>query len=358
MKLKTIGLLLVVLMLGLAVVSADEHEPATVNLGGNDELGTFLVGPDGMTLYIFGVDSPGVSNCTDECLDLWPPLTVEEGELPTLADGISGNIGVVIHDDGTRIVAYNGWPLYYWINDAEPGDATGHLVNDIWFVVPMPTVGLLGNDDIGAFLVGADAMTLYTFANDEPGVSNCVDQCAANWPALTVEDEFEWGVQLGLVGEFDLIERPDDGSMQVTLNGMPLYYWVGDVNPGDATGHLVNNVWFAARVPTLAVAEDDELGEILVGGNGMTLYTFANDQDGESNCVDGCAVNWPPLTVVDGEEIVVEGDLSGELGTTERADGRLQVTYNGMPLYFWTRDVIPGDTVGHNFNGVWAAARP
>ena len=358
MKRNLVGLLLVLLMLVVGAVSADEHDSATVNLGGNDELGIFLVGPDGMTLYMFANDEPGVSNCTGQCLENWPPLTVEEDELPTLADGISGRLGVVTLDDGTRVVTYNGMPLYYWINDIEPGDATGHLVGDVWFVVPMPTVGLAGNDELGDFLVGPDGMTLYTFANDEPGVSNCTGGCLENWPALTVDDEMALDVQPGLVGEFDVIEREDDGSMQVTLNGMPLYYWINDIEPGDATGHEFNDVWFVATVPTLAVAENEELGEILVGGDGMTLYTFANDEAGVSNCVDGCAVNWPPLTVTSDEQIMVMDDVSGELGTIEREDGSLQVTYDGMPLYFWVRDVIPGDTTGHEFNDVWFVAQP
>ena len=73
-------------------------------------------------------------------------------------------------------------PLYYWVNDEVPGDATGQNVNDVWFVVPSYTVGVGSNEELGDFLVGVNGMTLYRFANDEENVSNCYDQCAENWP--------------------------------------------------------------------------------------------------------------------------------------------------------------------------------
>ena len=124
------------IVLGMVVVAAllvgavsalaqGEEMAATVSLGGNDELGEFLVGAEGMTLYLFTNDEPGVSNCAGQCAENWPPLLVGEDERPTLAAGIPGRLGVITREDGGRQVTYNGTPLYYWINDAAPGDATG-----------------------------------------------------------------------------------------------------------------------------------------------------------------------------------------------------------------------------------------
>jgi predicted lipoprotein with Yx(FWY)xxD motif len=350
--------IMVLTLIGAAGVLAQDDMVDTVGLGGNDDLGTFLVGGEsGMTLYTFTRDEPGVSNCVDQCATNWPPLTVDEGVQPTLAEGISGRLGVIARADGTRQVTYNGWPLYFWVNDAAAGDATGQGVNDVWFVAAMPTVGLGGNDSLGTFLVGANGMTLYTFARDEGGASACYDQCATNWPPLTVADVDALSVQPGIPGEFGVAERTD-GTQQVTFNGWPLYGWINDAAPGDSTGHLVNDVWFAAAPPTLSAVDSEEFGQILVGPDGMTLYTFANDTAGTSACVDGCAVAWPPLMAgADGDPVAAEG-LMGEVGTIERADGSMQVTYNGMPLYGWINDVIPGDTTGHNFRDVWFVAVP
>jgi predicted lipoprotein with Yx(FWY)xxD motif len=166
--------------IGLAVVGAQGDTGATVQMGGNADLGSFLVGPNGMTLYLFTKDTPGISNCSGDCLAKWPPLLVEEGQQPTLAAGIPGRLGVIERpDDGTYQVVYNGMPLYYWVNDAQPGDATGQNVGEVWFVVKPAEVSLGGNADLGPFLVGPNGMTLYLFTKDTPGVSNCSGDCLA-----------------------------------------------------------------------------------------------------------------------------------------------------------------------------------
>jgi predicted lipoprotein with Yx(FWY)xxD motif len=77
-----------------------------------------------------------------------------------------------------------------------------------------------------------------------------------------------------------------------------------------------------------------------------------------SNCVDDCAENWPPLTIGEGNRLAASAGIEGEWGTIERADGSIQVTYNGMPLYFFAEDVAPGDTNGQGAGDVWFVAAP
>jgi predicted lipoprotein with Yx(FWY)xxD motif len=248
-------------------------------------------------------------------------------------------------------------PLYFWMNDAAVGDATGHNFRQVWAVVPPAAVYIKGNADLGPFLVGANGMTVYHFMNDEMGVSNCVDQCATNWPPLTVESADALVAGANLPGELNTIERAD-GTLQVTYNGMPLYYWMNDAARGDATGENVGEVWFTIAPEIVTVGQSDELGEFLVAANGFTLYIFANDDMGVSNCYDQCAENWPPLLVAANERLVAGAGIAGELGTTERTDGTLQVTYNGSPLYFWVNDTMPGDTTGQGVNDVWLVIAP
>ena len=98
-------------------------------------------------------------------------------------------------------------------------------------------------------------------------------------------------------------------------------------------------------------------GTILVAGsNGMTLYTFSNDQPGVSNCKGGCATIWPPLTVPSGQTPSGGSGVTGALATISRDDGSLQVTYKGLPLYFFHKDSKPGDTNGHYTN--WELVTP
>ncbi|MFL7838702.1 MAG: YceI family protein [Candidatus Promineifilaceae bacterium] len=327
-------------------------------LAENDQLGAFLTDSAGMTLYTFANDEPGISNCYDRCATAWPPLLVEEGETVSAESAVSGELGTTERDDGTVQVTYDGWPLYYWVNDEAPGDTTGQNVRNVWAVAwPTTKVLLGGNEELGRFLTGINGMTLYRFIADEPGASSCNDQCAANWPPLLLEEGEDLTGGAGVVGELGTAER-DDGTVQVTYNGMPLYFWANDENPGDATGQSFNDVWFVVSPYTLTTGSSEELGDFLVGGDSMTLYQFANDEEDLSNCYDQCADNWPPLLVQPGEAPIAGFGVTGDLGVIGRDDETLQVTYNGIPLYYWVKDETPGDTTGQGVNDVWFVVAP
>lgn len=98
---------------------------------------------------------------------------------------------------------------------------------------------------------------------------------------------------------------------------------------------------------------------LVAGSNGMTVYTFSNDKanSGTSACTGGCLTKWPALTVSAGTKPTAGSGVTGMLGTFTRTDnGTLQVTYNGLPLYFYSGDKAPGDTNG-NYPG-WNPVKP
>ncbi|HEX2257308.1 MAG TPA: hypothetical protein VHG92_11525 [Afifellaceae bacterium] len=103
----------------------------------------------------------------------------------------------------------------------------------------------------------------------------------------------------------------------------------------------------------LTVAESAEHGEYVADGEGWALYMFEADTRGEgeteaqSTCYESCAEAWPPLVVDEAPEAgdQLQADL---IGTIERRDGALQVTYGGWPLYYWAQDQEPGQTTGHD----------
>lgn len=95
------------------------------------------------------------------------------------------------------------------------------------------------------------------------------------------------------------------------------------------------------------------LGRILVDGRGHTLYLFTKDQHGKSTCAGACAGFWPPL-IATGKPRAGTGVKAALLGTTRRADGRLQVTYNHHPLYTFAKDKRKGDTNGEELNAFGA----
>jgi predicted lipoprotein with Yx(FWY)xxD motif len=99
------------------------------------------------------------------------------------------------------------------------------------------------------------------------------------------------------------------------------------------------------------------LGNVLVDSQGRTLYLFAKDQRMTSSCSGACATAWPPLRGSD-NPVAGTGVKSSLLGTTQRSDGKPQVTYNGHPLYLYVGDQKAGDTSGQGitaFGGGWFA---
>jgi predicted lipoprotein with Yx(FWY)xxD motif len=103
-----------------------------------------------------------------------------------------------------------------------------------------------------------------------------------------------------------------------------------------------------------------DLGQVIVNSEGMTLYDFHKDKGKMSSCYGSCEGFWPPLTT-SGEPMAKGGAQSSMLGTTERKDGSMQVTYAGHPLYTFVKDGKPGEANGNDykaFGAQWYALMP
>ena len=108
----------------------------------------------------------------------------------------------------------------------------------------------------------------------------------------------------------------------------------------------------------LRATTNSSLGAIVVDGAGRTLYRFDKDSASPpaSNCEGACEKLWPPVLV--GTQISLTGVNRALLGTIKRADGTVQLTLHGWPLYRYAGDSAPGDVNGEGVGGVWFAARP
>ncbi len=110
-----------------------------------------------------------------------------------------------------------------------------------------------------------------------------------------------------------------------------------------------------ALTPADVSTGNSNLGTITVNGVGLTAYVFANDvaDSGKSNCYGNCAAIWPAISPTN-DPLVVEG-VTGTVGTITRTDDTKQITINGLPVYTFHKDLVPGDTYGQLVNNIWNA---
>jgi predicted lipoprotein with Yx(FWY)xxD motif len=105
---------------------------------------------------------------------------------------------------------------------------------------------------------------------------------------------------------------------------------------------------------TTVVLGDSEFGEMLYDSSDQAIYVFERDTSSKSTCYGECAAAWPPV-VTSGRPVAGDGVDAALLGTTQRKDGSLQVTYGGRPLYYYVHEG-PGEVRCHNVDlngGFW-----
>jgi predicted lipoprotein with Yx(FWY)xxD motif len=101
-------------------------------------------------------------------------------------------------------------------------------------------------------------------------------------------------------------------------------------------------------------AKSAQLGTILTGPSGMTVYTFTADKgDGKSHCSGACARRWPPVTAAAGAPAP-----RAPLSLITREDGARQYAWKGKPLYYYAEDRKPGDATGHEVGKAWFVVNP
>lgn len=117
--------------------AADDKKPVSVIATEIPDIGSALTDQDGRTLYLFTKDKtkPPKSKCDGECAKKWPPL-LKDPDADVEIEGVDPKlVGTVKRSDGSEQVTVGGWPVYTFAKDTEPGQANGHGVDDVWFVI-------------------------------------------------------------------------------------------------------------------------------------------------------------------------------------------------------------------------------
>jgi len=220
-------------------------------------VGMILANSHGLTLYYYSADKrgSGTSACTGGCATAWPPLAA-----PVKAPAgirLPGPLGMITRPGGVRQVTINGFPVYLYAGDKAPGQYMGNGVQGSWHVIKIhataaATTGRakalkVARTRAGTILASSRGLTLYYYSEDKPhsGKSACTGVCATAWPPLAAPVKAPAGARLP--GRLGVITRPN-GVKQVTLNGYPLYFYIGDKTAGQVTGDGIGGAWHVIKI--------------------------------------------------------------------------------------------------------------
>jgi predicted lipoprotein with Yx(FWY)xxD motif len=220
-------------------------------------------------------------------------------------------------------------------------------------VVSPVTIGT-ANSTLGTVITGAGGMTLYYFAKDavDSDTSACTGTCADTWPAFSA-DTIQVSSPLSMA-DFDIYTQAD-GKKQVRTNGLRLYYYKGDTQPGDVKGDNLNKVWFAATpYEYIKIATSTERGSYLMDSQGKTLYYFIQDTPGNSTLSGSGLAEFPLF----GPRLISTPSSlnSKDFTYVTRKDNLSQLAYKGMPLYYYIGDKNSGDTLAQKYSTDFFAA--
>ncbi|KAF2329035.1 COG4315 family predicted lipoprotein [Flavobacterium daemonense] len=249
-------------------------------------------------------------------------------------------------------------------------------------------VSLSTSATLGSYLSDKSGRSLYFFATDSKGQSSCTGGCEALWPVFFVDNLTADKLGAGLtLSDFASITTPS-GKKQLTYKGWPLYYYApvsagdgyggGGVNTPEAAGQTagdgIDGTWFIAKpdysimiVRSQLVGHDgknyksdytvgDGVTTYFTDGKGLTLYTFKNDNFKKNNFTLADFSNngvWP---IYETDKIVVPSILDKSKFSSITVFGKVQLTYNGWPLYYFGQDAgVRGANKGISFPspGVW-----
>ncbi len=257
------------------------------------QFGTVLTDAKGVSLYGFTDDANGTPTCVDKCAAAWPALLADAGTVA--GPGIDqAQLTTVDRPDGGKQLKYGKWPLYYYAEDGKPGDSLGQGIGGKWF------------------LIAADGKLVK-------------DTAAASVPAPAPAPEAPAPAPAPAPEAPAPAQAPEAPA---------------PANPGDGY----------AAAPVVGLATVGNLGEVMVGANGNTLYAFTDDTQTSTACVDECAATWPPLIVEPGFTISDELSSNG-VSTLTRPDGSQQLVMGKWPLYSFNGDTAPGSAAGQGAKG-------
>jgi predicted lipoprotein with Yx(FWY)xxD motif len=245
------------------------------------------------------------------------------------------------------VVVIIGWWIYAMMNTSTNYNTS---LNSEPSQTPSNTIQLGSSAKLGSFLTDANGKTLYYFANDTAGKSNCIGACLTLWTPF-------YSANVVVPTELNATNfaqiTTTSGVNQTTYNGWPLYYYSGDKNAGDTNGQGLQNIWFVVTNPfyNVMLMNNSASKLYLTNLNGEALYYLKS-----GTCTGQCLTTW---AVFDQQQAIVPALLkSSDFKEITRADGTTQLSYKGSPLYTYSGDTQSGDTKGDGQSKLWYLVKP
>lgn len=224
-------------------------------------------------------------------------------------------------------------------------------------------VQLFQHPTLGTILTDAAGFTLYFYTLDiKRDSSSCYDDCLVAWPEFYVENPTVAGGLL--LEDFATITR-EDGLLQTTYKGWPLYYYVGDMAPSHAYGEGIGEVWYVAKRDYSILYLDQQLvgpdgveytsdyepgqgvTQFFVDDEGRTMYyNESSDIHDTNNFTLPDFSNDSIYSIVKGPLKSIPSNLDEDDFGTAYVFGQIQLTYRSWPLYFSGSDEEKGQTLG------------
>lgn len=338
-----------------------------------------------MSPYPPGILLPDLDN-RPSCTDLWPPLYAPDDAEPV------GEWSIVLRRDGSRQWAYYEQPLYTSVRDQEPGDVMGGTSRRFGgdspaYRVPIgppariPPGFAIKTTSTGRLLTNDKNFSVYTYAKDTPGTSNCQGDCARTWTPIAAP------ALARAHGEWSILER-SPGVRQWAYRQKPLYIYSLDVRSWSLEGSDVagwSNVFVSLAPPTPKrfTVQDTLAGQVLADPRGMTVYIYGcgDDSADQLSCdhpddtqiyrmamcgggdPDACQKHWPYVQAADGEagtsrawSVISIDPQTGKQASAEQPGALSVWAYRDRPVYTYGGDQKPGDVNGAG-TGEWRAQR-
>jgi len=277
-------------------------------------LGQRLVDGNGITLYLFTVDEPDVSNCNDGCANNWPPLLTVAGVAPSVEGAPAGTFGVITRQDDTQQITFNTMPLYYFAGDANPGDTNGQGLGSVWFVASSNPAVVVSDQPVVNVTVIIDRVLaaepgwMVIHAEGDGGGPGAV----IGWAPVSV------GLNNNVAVEIDTSAATDTlyAMLHLDVGAAGEYEFPGDDAPYIVDGAPITPPFNTAVDPSVTVADQAlkdgtvTIAEAIMLEDGWMVIHAEADDGGP-----GAVIGHAPLSAGINRKVVVEIDTSAATDT-------------------------------------------